>query len=603
MTYTFKLSRRLAVSRYAILAAAAMLVSCDGDTTAPESNPSAPLSATPWVRVVPSAVTIETNQPIRFRGERRSPRGEAHDLRLTWHASGGSITDNGVFTASAPGVYKVVGRGRGHQKPDTSVVVVVPPQVNLAALSVAPDTATLTAGGSHGFSATGIRSDGTVVAVGVTWQASGGSIDAGGGYTAGNTAGTYRVIALSTDSTVADTALVSVTAASPPPPPSPTLDRVVVRPTSLSLTSGASAQFTAFGRTSLGDSVPVDVSFSAGGGAITTTGLYTAGPMAGTFRLVAEHEGLADTSVITLSTAEPPPPPPPTDGRRIPVGASQLWSSLGTPGTETYDLAHDGVRAAGIIKRIDDARARNVRLLLNMTGGHDPYMSTINGVYQFDMRKWRDSMATYNTAPVRDAVARAIADGVLIGNSVMDEPHVDGTGTDGNTWGPTGTMTKARVDSMCAYVKSIFPTLPVGVVHQHQLFEPTKSYRVCEFLVDQYAARLGSPEQFRDGALAMARRDGMRILFGANELNGGPQDRDGVWDCKDQGGYKGQTAPNCQVPPDSLRRWYPLLARAGCGFRVWRWDDVRTNTSAYRAARAAVRDSLTGATGPTCARP
>ena len=164
-------------------------------------------------------------------------------------------------------------------------------------------------------------------------------------------------------------------------------------------------------------------------------------------------------------------------------------------------------------------------------------------------------------------------------------------------------MTKARVDSMCAYVKSIFPTLPVGVVHQHQLFEPAKSYRVCEFLVDQYAARLGSPEQFRDGALAMARRDGMRILFGANELNGGPQDRDGVWDCKDQGGYKGQTAPNCQVPPDSLRRWYPLLARAGCGFRVWRWDDVRTNTSAYRAARAAVRDSLIGATGPTCARP
>jgi hypothetical protein len=194
---------------------------------------------------------------------------------------------------------------------------------------------------------------------------------------------------------------------------------------------------------------------------------------------------------------------------------------------------------------------------------------------------------------------------VLIGNSVMDEPHVDGSGADGNTWGPTGTMTKARVDSMCAYVKAIFPTLPVGVVHQHSIFEPSKSYRVCEFLVDQYASRLstGTPEQFRDAGLALAKRDGMRILFGANELNGGPQDRDGVWDCKDQGGLKGQSAPNCQIPPDSLRRWYPLLARAGCGFRVWRWDDRRTNTSAYRAARLAVLDSLAGATGPTCARP
>ena len=35
MTYTFKLSRRLAVSRCAMLAAAVLLVSCDGDTTAP----------------------------------------------------------------------------------------------------------------------------------------------------------------------------------------------------------------------------------------------------------------------------------------------------------------------------------------------------------------------------------------------------------------------------------------------------------------------------------------------------------------------------------------------------------------------------------------
>jgi hypothetical protein len=600
MTYTFKLSRRLAISRYAMLAAAAVLVSCDGETTAPESDPNAPSSATPWIRVVPRAVTVETNQPIRFRGERRSRRGEPHDLRLTWHASGGSIDEDGVFHATAPGVYKVVGRGRGRQKPDTSIVIVVPPQPNIVAVSVAPDTATLAAGATHDFAATGVLSDGTLVAIGVTWRAAGGSIDAGGVYTAGNTAGSYRVVALSTDSTLADTATVSITQP-PPPPPSPTLDQVVLSPASLALTTGASAQLAAYGRNSLGDSVPVEVTYSATGGSVTATGLYTAGSTAGSYRVVAAASGLADTSVVTL-TQPPPPPSPPSGERRILVGASALWSSLGEAGTEQFTLTHDGVRAAGIIQRIADAKAKNIRLLLNMTGGHDPYMSTINGVYQFDMKKWRDSMATYNTAAIKDAVAKAVADGVIIGNSVMDEPHVYGAG-DGNTWGPQGTMTKARVDSMCAYAKSIFPTMPVGVVHQHQLFEPTKSYRVCEFLVDQYTARLGTPEQFRDGALALAKRDNMRILFGANELNGGPQDLDGTWDCKNQGGYLGQYSPNCQVPPDSMKRWYPLLARAGCGFRVWRWDDVRANTTAYRAARAAVSDSLAGATGPTCARP
>ena len=598
MTYTFKLSRRLAISRYAMLAAAAVLVGCDGETTTAPEPDLHPVPVLDRVRLVPNSVTVETNQSVRFRAERVTPRGERHALPLNWHASGGAIDEDGIFKATEPGVYKVIGKGRGRQKSDTSIVVVVPPQPNIVAVSVAPDTTTLGPGGAYTFAASGVLSDGTTVAVGVTWQATGGSVDAGGAYTAGTNAGSYRVIALNTEGTLADTAAVTII--EPPPPPSAAkLDQVILAPGTLSLSTGATARLAAYGRNTLGDSVAVEVTYSATGGSITSDGLYTAGPTGGSFHVIASTGALADTTPVSLTT---PPPPPPSTGRPILVGASQLWSSLGEPGTELFTLTHDGVRAAGIIQRIADARAKNIRLLLNMTGGHDPYMSTIDGVYQFDMKKWRDSMATYNTGAIRDAVTKAVADGVIIGNSVMDEPHVYGLG-DGNTWGPEGTMTKARVDSMCAYVKGIFPTMPVGVVHQHQLFEPNNSYRVCEFLVDQYTARLGTPEQFRDGALAMARRDGMRILFGSNELNGGVQDRDGVWDCKDQGGYKGQNSPNCQIPPDSMQRWYPLLARAGCGFRVWRWDDVRANTAEYRAVRRAIRDSLATASGPTCARP
>jgi hypothetical protein len=600
MTYTFKLSRRLAISHYAMLTAAAALVGCDAETTAPEPNLD-PVPALNRVSLVPSRVTLETNQTVRFRGLRQSTRGERRELPLTWHASGGSIDVDGIFKAALPGIYKVIGKGRGRQKSDTSIVVVVPPQPSIVAVTVSPDTVTLGPGGSQTFAATGVLSDGTTVAIGVNWQATGGSVDAGGAYTAGATAGSYHVIAANTEGTLADTVDLTITAP-PPPPPGPTLDQVILSPRSLALTTGATARLAAYGRNSLGDSVAVEVTYSATGGSISGDGLYTAGPTGGNFRVIASAGALADTSAVSLTGYTPPPPPPPSVGRPILVGASQLWSSLGTPGTEEFTLTHDAVRAAGIIQRIADARAKNIRLLLNMTGGHDPYMSTIGGVYQFDMKKWRDSMATYNNGAIKNAVAQAVADGVIIGNSVMDEPHVYGLG-DGNTWGPEGTMTKARVDSMCAYVKSIFPTMPVGVVHQHQLFEPNNSYRVCEFLVDQYTARLGSPEQFRDGALAMARRDGMRILFGANELNGGVQDRDGVWDCKDQGGYKGQSSPNCQIPPDSMRRWYPLLARAGCGFRVWRWDAVKTNTAEYRAVRSGITDSLAGASGPTCARP
>jgi len=378
------------------------------------------------------------------------------------------------------------------------------------------------------------------------------------------------------------------------------------------------------------------VTWRATGGRIDASGLYRAGAQSGRYRVIAGLAGApADTADIAIaeppgpttlvspprppspagpprssspagpprssSPASPPRPPSASAARGVPFGASQVWGSLGRSGTESFDLLHEGVRAGNIVQRIAEARRRKVRLLLNMTGGHVPYMSSSGGIHQFDMQRWRDSMATYDRDPIKAAVAEAVEDGTIVGNSVMDEPHARGQG-DGNTWGPQGTMTKARVDSMCAYVKSIFPTMPVGVVHQHQLFEPSQSYRVCDFLVDQYQYSYGPVTAWRDAALAMAHRDGIRIVFGANELNGGPKDRDGTWDCKEEGGYKGQSSPNCQIPPDSLERWYPILARAGCGFRVWRWDPVRTNDPAYRAARRAVRDSLAGWNAPTCAR-
>ena len=188
MTYTFKLSRRLAVSRYAMLAAAAVLVGCDGETTtAPESDLH-PAPVLDRVRLVPNSVTVETNQSVRFRAERVTPRGQRHALPLSWHASGGSIDEDGLFTATEPGVYKVIGKGRGRQKSDTSIVVVVPSQPNIVAVSVAPDTTTLGPGGASTFAASGVLSDGTTVAIGVTWKATGGSIDAGGVYSAGTNA-------------------------------------------------------------------------------------------------------------------------------------------------------------------------------------------------------------------------------------------------------------------------------------------------------------------------------------------------------------------------------------------------------------------------------
>jgi hypothetical protein len=122
----------------------------------------------------------------------------------------------------------------------------------------------------------------------------------------------------------------------------------------------------------------------------------------------------------------------------------------------------------------------------------------------------------------------------------------------------------------------MFPTMAIGVVHPHNVFEPTKSYQVCEFFVDQYSWRKGDVYEFRDGGLAMARRDGMGIIFSMNLLNGGIQaERDGLWNCSlTTTGGRGTFNPNCRMTAAQVREWGKLLGSSGCAMMMWKYDDA-----------------------------
>lgn len=88
----------------------------------------------------------------------------------------------------------------------------------------------------------------------------------------------------------------------------PTVKQVIVSPKTATIAAGAKQQFAAYGRDSAGDSIGVSVDFSATGGVITTSGLFTAGTAAGSFDVVAtEHGGtLADTATVLVTVAGPP---------------------------------------------------------------------------------------------------------------------------------------------------------------------------------------------------------------------------------------------------------------------------------------------------------
>jgi len=275
----------------------------------------------------------------------------------------------------------------------------------------------------------------------------------------------------------------------------------------------------------------------------------------------------------------------------IPMGPYGFDITTGqTLGAFNLDI---GSTAPGaIVSLINASRNRGIKLILAMTGGsHDNYMSTLNGVLQFDFTKWKSRMDKFNTATIKNAVAAGVADGTVIGANMMDEPqaHAD-VQSGGNTWGPEGTMTKVRVDQLCGYAKSIFPTLPVGINARWAVFEPTKTYQTCEFFIDQYSYRLGELGAYRQGVLTYLQKQvsaghSMRLVAAMNVINGGTQDKTGAWDCPQS--HRGYTAPNCWMTPEQVKAAGASYGVLGCGFVMWQWDDAfmgrATNQQAFQS--------------------
>jgi hypothetical protein len=636
MTYTFKLARRLAVSRHlAMLSLLVLLAACSGDSTAPDTKPVSSSSDLAPLQVLPRSITIEASQRVQFRGQVQDSTGAMIATQVAWEATGGTIDSTGTFWSSNPGTYRIIARRRwnspvdisqprhasrkaidawraGRYRPgstDTSIVQVVPFSPKLQRLAISPKPITMDAGAKHSFSVTGYSSNDSTVPVGVTWTATGGDIDPSGAYTAGTTSGKFWVIASNTTGTLADTAAVTVAAFSGSRNgKSARLASVVLSPAQKTLLTGTNLQYQVYGRTKGGDSVTVAVAFSATGGTITSNGLFTAGSKTGTFKVIARDSvsSLADTAQVTVTAPTAPstsPTAPSSSPTPLPVSvgipfgpfnlldvAPTTLSSL-VGGSGPFNMSADPYSASNIVTRINDARARGMRLMIAMTSGKHANYRT-DGV--FDITKWQAKMDTYNTAEIKRAIAAGVADGTIIGNEVMDEPQ---NTTPDNTWGPAGTMTKARVDGLCAYVKNMFPTLPAGVTHDHNAFEPQKSYYVCDYILSQYrwSKTKGDIAAFRDGGLALAARDHIGIAFSLNIIDGGqPSDPCPAGD--------GTRLGLCRMTPTEIRNWGMALGQAGCALTMWHYDASFMANSDYVRTFRDVRDLLARTAGKACRR-
>src|SRR5439155_714149 len=142
-----------------------------------------------------------------------------------------------------------------------------------------------------------IRKNGDSVAVSVAYAATGGIISAVGLYTAGQSAGTYQVIATQSGGTLASTAAVTIS--------SVPVASVAVSPVAAGLPVGTTTQLTATPEDSSGTALTGRaVTWATSNGAVATvsaSGLVT-GVAAGSATITATSEGQRGTAAVTVSS-------------------------------------------------------------------------------------------------------------------------------------------------------------------------------------------------------------------------------------------------------------------------------------------------------------
>lgn len=197
--------------------ALALLFGCAGGYSTASYDPNAPH---PSVVINPSSASLTVGALQVFRA---SVTGSSN-LVVMWsiqEASGGTITNNGTYTAPATsGTYHVIAASAADPSKSSNATVTVTQQAPSVSVAVFPQTTSVAAGAKIQFTATVTgTSNGSV-----TWatqESSGcGSVDQTGSYSAPLAATTCHVMATSVaDTTKSGSATVSVTPAAGPANP------------------------------------------------------------------------------------------------------------------------------------------------------------------------------------------------------------------------------------------------------------------------------------------------------------------------------------------------------------------------------------------------
>lgn len=255
-------------------------------------------------------------------------------------------------------------------------------------------------------------------------------------------------------------------------------------------------------------------SWTATGGSITATGLFTAGNQPGRWKVVARGGSRSDTASVTI--AEPPSPlsPPtasakperPTASRGIPFGAFHLPAEmLGQPKVP-YTATLWTVHPPTLRRQLEAVRETKGKILLAVprSKSKDRLGRLSAAAVGEELERWRGAVD----------LGKYLDDGTIIGIYVTDEPNC------ANCWGGT-TANQLQVDSMAMLAKRIWPGVVTFARVEPDWFKTSPQYLDAAWAQYDGPIRDGLPGRYRQEQVAAAKARGLGLVLWMNTLDGG----------------------------------------------------------------------------------
>lgn len=252
--------------------------------------------------------------------------------------------------------------------------------------------------------------------------------------------------------------------------------------------------------------------------------------------------------------APPPPPPPPATPPPAPKQVAGVPVSL-------YDLPESALASyGGSVRMVTPSTVRSVlatarqhgaRIVLRLTPS-DSRLRNRNGT--FSLTQWKAFVDQYRGVDLNSYVK----DGTIAGHMLMESPQAAGH------WGGAA-VNQATLEAMAQYSRQLWPGMPT-IAHASPVWLAQASFRwqYLDAASVTYYAYKGDAGTWTNAQVTAASRAGLGLLMGINPLDGG----------NSSSGIAGSTRGRYAMSASQFATWgSALLAPTRvCGLAVWRYD-------------------------------